>query len=137
MDIKTKTIRMSDLSPRCLLRMLVRNLWLIAASGAIFAMASSLYLSWFRAPVYQASMTYAVTAREGSIAASNHVTASKEVAAVMAELLRTDVIAQKLPTVHEKLEHFSGVIEAEQVGETNMIAVTARAASAEDAFLER
>ena len=98
MDIKTKMVRVSDLSPRCLGRMLVRNLWLIAAGAAILAMAASLYLSWFRPPVYQASMTYAVTAREGSVASGSNVTASKEAAAVMTELLGTDVIAQKLPT---------------------------------------
>ena len=46
MDIKTKMVRVSDLSPRCLVRMLVRNLWLIAAGAAILAMAASLYLSW-------------------------------------------------------------------------------------------
>ena len=135
MDIKTKMVRVSDLSPRCLGRMLVRNLWLIAAGAAILAMAASLYLSWFRTPVYQASMTYAVTAREGSVASGSNVTASKEVAAVMTELLGTDVIAQKLPTVHEKLAGFGGVIRAEQVGETNMIAVTAQASTAEQAFL--
>ena len=73
MDIKTKMVRVSDLSPRCLGRMLVRNLWLIAAGAAILAMAASLYLSWFRTPVYQASMTYAVTAREGSVSSGTNV----------------------------------------------------------------
>ena len=135
MDIKTNKISFSDFSPRCLVRMLVRNLWLIAAGAAILAMAESLYLSWFQTPVYQAAMTYAVTAREGSVASGSNVTASKEVAAVMTELLGTDVIAQKLPTVHEKLSGFDGVIQAKQVEETNMITVTAQASTAEQAFL--
>ena len=76
MDIKTNKISFSDFSPRCLVRMLVRNLWLIAAGAAILAMAASLYLSWFQTPVYQAAMTYAVTAREGSVASGSNVTAS-------------------------------------------------------------
>ena len=42
MDIKTNKISFSDFSPRCLVRMLVRNLWLIAAGAAILAMAASL-----------------------------------------------------------------------------------------------
>ena len=135
MDLRSKTIRLSDLSPRCLIRMLMRNAWMIVACGLIFAMASSLYVSWFHQPVYQASMTYAVTAREGSLSGTANASASKEVTAVMTELLKTNVIAEKLPAVNEKLAHFSGVIEASQVGETNLISVTARASSAEQAFL--
>ena len=135
MELKNKLVRLSDLSPRCLLRALLRELWLIAACGAIFAMAASLYLSWFRAPVYQATMTYAVTARAGTINTSDNITMSKEVTAVMTELLKEDVITQKLAAANEKLLAFDGVIEASQVGETNLIAVTARAATPEQAFL--
>ena len=135
MDLRSKTIRLSDLSIRCLIRMLMRNIWMIAACGIIFAMAASLYVSWFHEPVYQATMTYAVTAREGSLSTTANATASREVAAVMTELLKTEVIAEKLPEVNRELTHFSGVIEAEQVGETNLINVTARAPSAEQAFL--
>ena len=65
MDLKNKMVRLSDLSPRCLIRALLREAWMIAACAAIFAMAASLYISWFHQPVYQAAMTYAVTAREG------------------------------------------------------------------------
>ena len=102
MELKNKLVRLSDLSPRCLLRALVRELWLIAACGAIFAMAASLYLSWFRAPVYQAAMTYAVTARAGTISTSDNITMSKEVTAVMTELLKEDVITQKLAAANEQ-----------------------------------
>ena len=135
MDLRSKTTRLSDLSLRCLIRMLMRNIWMIAACGVIFAMAASLYVSWFHEPVYQASMTYAVTAREGSLSSTANATASREVAAVMTELLKTEVIAEKLPEVNRELTHFSGVIEAVQVTETNLISVTARAPSAEQAFL--
>lgn len=135
MDLKSKMVRLTDLSPRCLLRALVREIGLIAACAAIFAMGASLYLSWFHAPVYQASMTYAVTAREGSIAISNNVSASKEVTAVMTELLKEEVITEKLGAANEKLVNFSGTIAATQVGETNLIAVTARAGTPEQAFL--
>ena len=76
MDLKNKMVRLSDLSPRCLLRTLLREGWMIAACAAIFAMAASLYISWFHQPVYQAVMVYAVTAREGSVNTSNHISVS-------------------------------------------------------------
>lgn len=135
MDLKNKLVRMSDLSPRCLVRMLVRNAWVIAAAAVIFAMASSLYLSWFRTPVYQAAMTYAVISRQSSHTTSVSITASKEVAAVMAELFQDDVVREKLPSIHAELASFDGTIQAEQVSETNLITVTARASSPEQAFL--
>ena len=84
MDLKNKMVRLSDLSPRCLLRALLRDGWMIAACAAIFAMGASLYISWFHQPVYQAVMTYAVTAREGSVNTSNNI----------AELLKEDVITE-------------------------------------------
>ena len=36
MDLKNKMVRLSDLSPRCLVRSLLRDGWMIAACAAIF-----------------------------------------------------------------------------------------------------
>ena len=135
MDLKNKMVRLSDLSPRCLLRALIREGWMIAACAAIFAMAASLYISWFHQPLYQTVMVYAVTPRESSISVSNHITASKEVAAVMTELLKEDVITEKLAAVNPDLENFAGTIEAVHVSDTNLISVTAKAESPEQSFL--
>ena len=135
MDLKNKMVRLSDLSPRCLLRTLLRDGWMIAACAAIFAMTASLYLSWFHQPLYQAAMTYAVTSREGSVGTSSNISASKEVTAVMTELLKEDVITEKLAAAEPALAGFSGTIEAKQVGETNLISVTAQADGPEQAFL--
>ena len=135
MDLNNKTVRLSDLSPRCLVRSLLRDGWMIAACAAIFAMCASLYISWFHQPVYQAAMTYAVTSREGSVTTSSSIAFSKEVTAVMTELLKEDLITQKLAAANPALEGFQGTIEAAQVGETNLISVTARAEGPEQAFL--
>lgn len=135
MDIQNKLVRWSDLSPRCLARTLLHNAWLIVCTAAVFAMAASLYYGVVRKPVYQASMTYAVTSRDPSYTSSSSVTASKEVTAVMTELLGTDVIAEKLAQVHGELQSFDGSIRASQVGETNLISVTAQASTPKQAFL--
>lgn len=56
-------IRAENISLICLLRTLKKNLWMIVAAAAIFAMLVSLYADFVRKPVYRASMTYAVTSR--------------------------------------------------------------------------
>ncbi len=135
MEAPNKIVLISDLSFQCMGRMLLRNGWLIGAWAVIFALASALYISWFHEPQYEAAMTYAVMAREDSLATTDHIAASREVTAVMTELLATDIITQKLPAVHRELSGFSGTIQAQQVGETNLIAVTVLAPTAQQAFL--
>ena len=135
MDLKNNMVRLSDLSPRCLLRALLRDGWMIVACAAIFAMSASLYFSWFHQSVYRANMTYAVTAREGSVTTSSSIAFSKEVTAVMTELLKEDIITEKLAAENPALADFRGTIEATQVEETNLISVSAIAETPEQAFL--
>ena len=47
-------LNFSDISPICLARMLLRNLWMMVAAALVFAMGTSLYYSWFHVPVYRA-----------------------------------------------------------------------------------
>ena len=72
-------IRAENISLICLLRTLKKNLWMIAAAAAIFAMLVSLYADFIRKPVYRASMTYAVTSRMSGYSTRN-ITAAKELA---------------------------------------------------------
>ena len=80
-------IQLSHISTTCLLRMLLRNLWMILTTALIFSMCTSLYLSWIFVPKYQATMTYAVTSRRTSYATSGNQSATREVAAVLTEML--------------------------------------------------
>lgn len=114
--------------------MLLRHLWMVAAAALIFTMGTSIVLQWFHTPVYRGTMTYAVTARETSYLSNRNITASKEVAAVMAELLETNVIVDDVRSFSPELANFSGTIRASQVGESNLITVTAESAAPKDAF---
>lgn len=130
----TEQYRLSDISPVCLVRMVVRNLWTVVVAALIFAMGSSLYLDWFHQPVYESSMTYVVTSRRSSYTSSNNLSATKSVASVMAELLNGNLMLGELKEASEELASFSGTIEARQVENTNLITITARAGTPEEAF---
>lgn len=114
--------------------MLLRHLWMVAAAALIFAMGAFIVLQWFHTPVYRATMTYAITAKETSYLSNRNITASKEVAAVMTELLETNVIVDDIRSFSPELANFSGEIQASQVGESNLITVTAKSAVPKNAF---
>lgn len=115
--------------------MLLRNLWMILATALIFAMCASLYLSWIFVPKYQATMTYVVTSRRTSYATTGNQSATREVAAVLTEMLETDMVAESIRSHSPELADFDGTITASQVGESNMIVVTSEADTPEEAFL--
>ena len=55
---KRNSIQWSHISPLCLIRTLLSNLWMILATALICGMAVSLVLTWFFKPEYTAQMTY-------------------------------------------------------------------------------
>ena len=115
--------------------MLARNLWMVIAAALIFSMATAVYIENFRTPVYRASMTYAVTAKKGNVYSNANITSAKEVAAVVAELIETDVITDNLRKSSPDLADFSGKITASLVPESNFISVSAEDVSPEKAYV--
>lgn len=135
MENKNKTMQWSHVSPYCLMRTMIRNLWMIIATALVLAMAVSLALTWFHPLKYQASMTYAVNSRTTSFISSGNLTSTREVASVLSELLETDLINEGIRSSDPRLADFDGAITAEQVGDSNFIIVTATASTPETAFL--
>lgn len=135
MKNKSKTIQWSHISPYCLARMVIKNCWMIIAAALVFAMATSLALTWLHPPKYQASMTYAVNSRTTSYISSGNLTSTREVASVLSELLETDLITEGIRSADPRLADFSGTITAKQVDESNFIVVTATSSTPESAFL--
>ncbi len=133
--MKFEQIRLSHISIDCLVRRLLRNLWMIVASAMIFSMCTSLYLNWIYTPRYQASMTYAVTGRRTSQLSNNNVTATKEVSAVLTQMLESDMVYNTIRSSSEELADFSGTIRGSRVGESNFIVVTSQADSPKEAYL--
>lgn len=133
--MNSEKLNLSYISPVCILRMLARNLWMVIAAALIFSMATAVYIENFRTPVYRASMTYAVTAKKGNVYSNANITSAKEVAAVVAELIETDVITDNLRKSSPDLADFSGKISASLVPESNFISVSAEDVSPEKAYV--
>ncbi len=133
--MNSEKLNLSYISPVCILRMLARNFWMVIAAALIFSMATAVYIENFRTPVYRASMTYAVTAKKGSVYSNANITSAKEVAAVVAELIETDVITDNLRKSSPDLADFSGKITASLVPESNFISVSAEDVSPEKAYV--
>lgn len=133
--MKFDQIRLSNISTDCLIRRLLRNLWMIVASAMIFSMCTSLYLSWIYVPRYQATMTYAVTGRRTSELSNNNLTASKEVSAVLTQMLESNIVYNNIRASSEELANYSGTIRGNRVGESNFIVVTSEANSPKEAYL--
>lgn len=130
-----KNFHLSDISIPCLVKFVLRNLWTVAAAALILAMSVSLYFSWLHEPVYQANVTYAVTSRRTSYTSGSNATAAREVAAVLSEMLETNMVRQNIRGSSSQLANFSGSVDAAIVEGTNFVVVTVRDGSAERAFM--
>lgn len=129
------TLKLSHISTACLVQTLLHNLWMVIAAALIFAMGSSLCLTWFHTPQYEATMTYAVTTRVTSHSTSSNVSATAEVSSTLAQLLPGNLVSKGIREYSEELTDFNGSITASQVGESNMITVTSTADNPEKAYL--
>lgn len=132
--MKNKRIYFSDFSVSCLVKSLLKDLWMIVAVALICSMLTTLYREHTHVYRYQSSVTYSVTARRTSYTSSNNLTAAKEAAAVLAEMLRSSVVLDTLRSDAE-LQNFNGAIDAYQVTETNFIVITVTDDSPEEALL--
>lgn len=135
MKDKKHIFRLTHISLPCMVRMLTVNLWAIIASAMIFFLGTSLVLTWFHNPMYQASMTYAVNSKTTSYTSAGNLTSTRAVAAVLTEMLSTDVMLDSIKKYDSRLKNFKGTIEASQVGESNFIVVRATDKNPENAFL--
>ena len=135
MNRKNRTFQLSHVSLICLLRALMRNCWMIVATALVFSMGTNFALSWFYVPEYQASMTYSVNSRTTNAMSSGDLTSTREVAAVLSELVETELMHEGIRAADERLADFDGTITAQQMGESNFIVVTATASTPEEAFL--
>lgn len=125
---------LSDISPRCLLKFLAKHAWMIVLAAAVGAMAANLYAATLYTPCYQASMTYAVTARRTSYNSAANISSAKETTAVLSEMLVSDMTLRNVRSASPELENFSGEINTSQVGESNFIVITVTDNSPEQAF---
>lgn len=125
--------RWADVEPICVIRMVLRNFWMILAAVLIAAMGVRLAVGWFWTPQYSSTITYAVLSRSASATVRTNYTAANEVAAKFSSMLESelmcDVICEAMCCTT-----MPGTITASVVGETNMLQVTATCSSPKMAF---
>lgn len=135
MNKENTSIKLSDISPGCLVRDVLHNIWMVIFAVIIGAMGSFLYLRYFHQPEYTASMTYAVTSKKTeSYYTSSNLKSAKEVAAVLSELIESDVITREVRKTSDKLSGFDGKFTAVNYEESNFINVSAVSSTPEDSF---
>ena len=128
-------MKLSHISTSCLVRMLVRNVWMIILAAWTFSMAAGIYLNTLWTPQYKATMTYAVQGRSTSVYSSLSQAAAQEAASVLGSLLPTNLVTGKIRAWHPELADFDGTISASQVGGSNFMVITCSDDTPDDALM--
>lgn len=129
---KRSILKWNELEPLCVLRLILRNLWLVVLAGLIGYLLSSAFLTGDVSRSYSSSATFVVTPQDStsyysSLASS--ATSAKTYAALLESSIMNRVAAAALGGTS------SGTITASQLGETNLISVTVTASTPKDALL--
>lgn len=124
----------SDISIGSMLRRLVKDLWMTVAAALILAMGASLFLNTIHVDQYRATVSYSVTTRRTSYTSSGNLTAAKEAATVLSQVLESSVVLDTLKA-DASLRNFNGTITASQVEGTNFISIAVTDDSPEDALI--
>ena len=131
--MKDELIRWSEIEPLCILRLLVRKCWLIVMAGLIGAMGLSLVLTCLVSRTYSSTATFVVTPRSGNSSYYVNTSAASEVASIYSGLLQSNVMDR---LIRESAgTPVSGSVSASQLGDTNLISVTATSQSPRDALV--
>ena len=128
-------IKLSHISTSCLVRMLIRNAWMILLAAWTFSMAAGIYLNTLWTPQYRATMTYAVQSRNTSVYGAVSQSAADEVSSVLSSLLPTNLVVNKIRAWHPDLADFNGSLSAEPVGSSNFVIITCQDDTPDDALL--
>lgn len=129
--MENRFLKFSELEPLCLLRLLARNLWLIVMAALIGFFSSSAFLTLDASRSYSSDATFVVIPNGGSY--YSNLRNSVSAAGSYAPLLESTIMYQ---TMQEHLsESCEGQIDAQQLGETNLISVTITSDNPKDALL--
>ena len=132
MSDNSKLIQWAEIEPLCVLRLLWKKAWMIVVAGLTGAMLASIILSTLVSRSYTSTATFVVTPRSGSSIYYTNTTTASDVAEIYSQLLQSNVMSQ---TVGEVLDGVNGTITATQLGDTNLIRVSASSPSPKDALL--
>ena len=130
MNENSVSFKWSEVEPLCVIRLLLRKLWLLVLAFLIGYMCVSLVLGNLVSRSYSCSATFSVTSSGGYYGNS---AAASEVVNIYSQLLQgrfmDDLILEDLGS------GVSGSLSASQLGDTNLITLTVSSDSPRDALL--
>ena len=124
----------ADLEPRCLVRTLVRNLWMLVLAAMIFSMGADLLLDATYKPQYTSSITFAVTSKSATSTSYGNMSKANEVAELFSDLLESSLMKKKLCEALGE-ENLPGTVSAKVYGSTNILVVSATAPTSRQAYI--
>ena len=123
---------LTDIEPLCILRLLVRNIWMLILAAMIASMSVSIVFNMMVSKYYTCSATFVVNSRAVSSFQSSNISAAYEVAETYSQMLQSQVAKQIL---EEHLNYpVSSSITASQLGETNLLVVNVSADTPKEAL---
>lgn len=127
-----RTIRLDEINFHSLIRLLLKNLWVVAllCISAVLCFHSISYLNY--TPSYTSTATFMVSAKDGTNA-YNSLTTTQSMASVFVEVFQSNVLREK---VKEQMpdKTFDGTINTTTIPETNLMIVTVTSEEPEISF---
>ena len=84
--------RWADVEPWCVLRMVLRNCWMLILAALIAGMGAKLALDWLWTPEYTSTITYAVLSKSASATSRANYNAANEVAVKYSSMLESHLM---------------------------------------------
>lgn len=117
----------------CLLRGILKNLWLVLLALVIGAGVANLVRYQMWTETYTSSATYAVMSRSGTSTTMSNMSAANEAATMMSEIIKSEVMENRIRNeLGDKASE--GSLSAQVVGDTNILVISSTAQTAEVAF---
>lgn len=117
----------------CLLRFVLRHLWMVVLSALICGMGVYLVQNFVSKPVYTSTVTFAVTARNATNSAIGNIAAADTVAEQFAGLLSSDLVRQAAAQRME-MPRFPAQVEISVPQYSNILVMKLTAESPEMAY---
>lgn len=118
-------IRYSDIEPLCLVRAVLRNIWMVFAAALCGLFGAYLVLTSFYKPQYSGSATFVVMAKSSTYSSVVDISTANTVASTFSELLSGELMQQKVAAM-AGISKFSGSITAENKENTNLVTLRQR-----------
>lgn len=127
-----KTFRFDEINPHTIVVTVLKNIWVLALLCASVLLCYTGYAKLTYQPVYTASATLMVSAKD-STSAYNSLTTTQSMASVFVEVFQSNMLREK---VREQMpeQKFSGSIGTTTIPETNLLIITVTAPAPDMAF---